>query len=138
MANPTTVGYLITVDGVTIINHSALSAINVVQNAAESNDLTYKIPSGVMIDYNATTDGTTTPGIMSQDILCTSGGIALYGTLVAKQNNYVTSVFSPLSGADLTNTATRLLAVTDITPTKVKRTGTMHIRVTIRAIGDWA
>ena len=142
MANPTTVGYLITVDGVTIVDVTAPvttpRAISVAQNVATANPLTYVIPSGVKIDYNATADGTTTPGQLSQDILCTSGGVALYGTLVAKLNNYVTSVLSPLSGADLTNTATRLIDVQDITPNRVKRTGAMHIRVTIDIIGDWA
>ena len=138
MANPTTVGYLITVDAVTIINHSALSAISVVQNTAVARPMTYVIPTGVKIDYNASTDGNTTPGTMTQDILCTSGGIALYGTLVAKLNHYVTSVFSPLSGADLSNTATRLIDVKDITPSNVKRDGDMHIRVVIDVIGNWA
>ena len=137
MANPTTLGYLITVDGVTIVNHSALKAIGGVQNAAVANVLTFVIPSGVKLDYNGTADGTTTPGSLSQDILCTSGGIALYWTLVAKQSHYVTSVLSPLSGADLTNSGTRLVEVLDITPNKVKRDGDVHLRITIEIIGSW-
>jgi len=142
MANPTTVGYLISVDGVTIVDVTVPvttpRAISVVQNTAVAQPMTYVIPSGVKLDYNASTDGATTPGQMTQDILCTSGGIALYGTLVAKLNHYVTSIFSPLSGSDLTNTGTRLLEVKDITPNKVKRDGDIHIRVVIDVIGNWA
>ena len=142
MANPTTLGYLITVDttgsSVTIVNHSTLKAIGVVQNTAVANVLTFVIPSGVKLDYNGIADGTTTPGSMTQEILCTSGGIALYWTLVARLNNYMTCVFSPLSGADLTNSGTRLVEVLDITPNKVKRDGDVHLRVTIEIIGSWA
>ena len=142
MANPTTLGYLISVDGVIIVDVTVPVttplAIGVVQNTAVANALTYVLPNGTKINYNATADGTTTPGRMTQDILCTSGGIALYGTLVAKLNNYVTSVFSPLSGSDLTNTGTILVEVRDITPNSVKRDGDVHIRVVIDVVGDWA
>ena len=137
MANPTTVGHIITVDGVTIVNHTTLRAKSIVQNAATSNILTYVIPTGVKVDYNSTTDGTTTPGTMSQEIICTSGGAALYGTLVAKLSHYVTTVFSPLTGADRTNTATRLGSVEDITPGNVHGTAYMEIRVTVEIVGDW-
>ena len=137
MANPTTLGYLITVDGTTIVNHTTLRAVNVVQNTATVNVPTYVLPSQVKVYYNGTADSTTTPGTMSQDIICTSGGIALYGTLSAKIGNYVTSVLSPLSGADLTNTGTVIMAVDDITP-QIKHDGDVHIRVTIEVIGDWA
>ena len=136
MANPTTIGYLITVDGTTIVNHTTLCAISAVQNAAVVNVPTYVLPSQVIVYYNATADSTTTPGRMSQDILCTSGGLALYATLVGKLGNYVTSVLSPLSGADLTNTGTILAGVEDITP-GLKHDGDVHIRVTIDIIGDW-
>ncbi len=111
MANPTTLCYLITIDGTTIVNHTTLCATSVVQNAATVNVPTYLLPSQVLIYYNATADSTTTPGRMSQDILCTTGGLALYATLTGKLGNYVTSVLSPLSGADLTNTGTILTGV---------------------------
>ena len=138
MANPTTVGYLITIDGTTIINHSTLRAINTVQNAATAYLRTFVIPSGTKINYDGTSDSNTTPGRMSQEIICYSGGATLYGTLVGKQANYVTSVLSPLTGADLTNTGTIIAAVDDITPRKIHGTGVMHIRITIEVVGNWA
>ena len=136
MANPT-IGYLITVDVVTIVNHSTLRAINVIQNTDVSRPMTYVIPSGVKIDYDATSDGPTTPGTMTQDILCTTGGIALFNTMVAKKNHHVVSVFSPLSGADITNNNTRIFDVVDITPNRVKRDGDVHIRIIVDIIGTW-
>ena len=138
MANPTTVGYLITIDGTTIINHSTLRAINTVQNAATTHLLTYVLPKGGKVNYDGTADSNTTPGRMSQEIICYSGGATLYGTLVGKLGNYVTSVLSPLTGADLTNTGTIINAIDDLTPRKIHGTGVMHIRITIEVVGNWA
>lgn len=138
MADATALGYLITVDGTTIVNHTTLKAISVVQNTASVQARTFVTPSGVKINYDGTANSDVTPGRMAQDILCTTGGIALYATLIGKLGNKVTSVLSPLSGADLTNTSTIIVGVEDNTPQNVKRDGDVHIRVTIDITGDWA
>ena len=139
MANPTTVGYILSFDGtviVDIVGATTLRAITTAQNGAVANALLYTLPNGTRINYNGTADATTTPGRMSQSIICTSGGPALYGTLVAKLGHYGTTVLSPLSGADL-SAASILVAVEDITPAKIARVNSMHIRITVEVVGDW-
>jgi len=141
MANPTTVGYLLSFDGTVIIDivgATTLRATNVLQNAAVVNDLTFTIPSGVKIDYNGTSAATTTPGQLAQEFIATSGGKALYGVLKAKLGTYGTSILSPLDGtSDLSNTGTRLVGVEDVTPSNIERVNSMHIRVTVSIVGDW-
>lgn len=141
MADVTTVGYLLSFDGtiiVDIVGATTLRALDVLQNTATVHLKTFVTPSGVKINYDGISDSDLTPTRISQDILCTSGGIALYGTLVAKLGNYGISVLSPLSGgADLSNAGTILVGVEDITPQKINRTGSIHIRVIIEIVGDW-
>ena len=138
MANPTTIGYLLSFDSTVIVDISAptaLRAIGVVQNSATANVRTYVLPSGVKVNYDGVGDSSTTPGSMSQSILCTAGGLTLYATLAAKLGHYGTAVLSPLSGADI-SAAAILTGVEDITP-GLKHDGDVHIRVTIDIIGDW-
>ena len=137
MADITQQGYLITVDSTTIVNHTTLKARNVIQNTATANIRTYTLPTGVKVDYDGSSDVGVTPGTMTQEIVATTGGIALYWTLAAKIGDYVTSVFSPLSGADLTNTSTRIVSVDDVTP-GLKRSDEVHISITIDIVGTWA
>jgi len=137
MAIPNTVGYLITFDGTTMINHTTLKGASICQNGATVHRRTYVLPSGTKVNYDGTADAAVIPGEVSQDIFCTSGGIALYGTLVAKLGNYGSLVLSPLSGADVTTTAI-LLSVEDISSTPVERVSRITFRVTFETLATWA
>ena len=139
MANPTTVGFIITIDGVTIVDHGTYKASGVAQNAATANVLTYVLPNGTKINYDGTADSTTTPGRMIQDTVCTSGGATKYAAMVAKLGNYVTSRLDPLKTATgiLNNPGTILVGVEDTTPGNMHSDEYMHIRYTIEVVGDW-
>jgi len=137
MAIPNTVGYLITFDGTTLINHTTLKGASICQNGAAVHRRTYVLPSGTKVNYDGTADAAVVPGEVSQDIFCTSGGIALYGTLAGKLGYYGSLVLSPLSGADVTTTAI-LLAVEDISATPIERVSRMTFRVTFETLATWA
>ena len=138
MADQLPMAYLISVDGVTIVNHSTLKAKTTAQDTAVVNIPMYVIPSQVKLYYNSTADATpVTPGQVTQEILCTTGGIALYNSLRAKEGHYVTSIASVHSGgANITCQETVIASVIDTTP-GLKRDGDVHIRVVIDVVGDW-
>ena len=143
MAIPNTVGYLITFDGTTLINHTTLKGASICQNGAKARPLLYTLSTGTIVNYDGTADAAVVPGEVSQDIFCTSGGATLYGTLVGKLGNYSASgaggglILSPLTGADVT-TAAILLAVDDISATPIERVSRMTIRVTFQTLATWA
>ena len=88
MAIPNTVGYLITFDSTTLIDHSTLKGASICQNGATVALRVYTLPNGTIANYDGTGDSAVTPGTVEQDIFCTTGGPDLYGTLIAKQGNY--------------------------------------------------
>jgi hypothetical protein len=137
MAIPNTVGYLITWDGTTLIDHSTLKGASICQNGATVALRMYPIPSGVLVNYDGTSDSAVTQGMVVQDIFCTTGGPALYGTLAAKLGNYGTLTLSPLTGADVTASAI-LLTVEDVSATPIERVTRMTIRATFQVVTVWA
>ena len=130
--------YIITVDGVTIVNHTTLRAKTTARDSTAFNIPTFVIPSQVKIYYNGTADASpVTPGQITQEILCTTGGIDLYNTLKAKEGNYVTTVASVhTGGANITCQETVIVSVQDTTPGLI-RDGDIHISITIEVLGDW-
>jgi hypothetical protein len=143
MAVANTVGYLITFDGTTLINHSTLLGASICQNGATVHRRTYVLPTGTVVNYDGTADAAVVPGEVSQDIFCTTGGATLYNTLSGKIGNYSASgaggglILSPLSGADVT-VAAILLSVEDVSATPVERVSRMTIRVTFQTLAAWA
>ena len=137
MAIPNTVGYLITFDGTTMINHTTLKGASICQNGAVARPLVYSLPSGTIVNYDGTADSAVLPGIVEQEVFCTTGGPALYGTLAAKQGNYGTLVLSPLTGANV-SVAAILLTIEDISATPIERVTRMTFRVTFQTLATWA
>ena len=133
---PNTVGYLITFDSTTLIDHSTLKGASICQNGATVHRRTYVLPSGTVVNYDGTADSVVVPGEVSQDIFCTTGGAALYNTLSAKLGYYGDLVLSPLSGANVTATAI-LLSVEDVSTTPIERVSRMTIRVTFQTLDTW-
>ena len=136
MAIYNTIGYLITFDGTTLINHGALCAASVAENNATVALRMYTLPNGNRVNYDGTSDSAITAGEINQEILATTGGIALYGTLAAKLGNRGSLTLSPLSGADVSCNAV-LLSIEDTSTRPVERLGEVKMRVTFAVEGDW-
>jgi hypothetical protein len=133
MAIPNTVGYLITFDSTTMINHTTLKGASIAQNNATVALRTYVLPNGVKVNYDGAADSNVTHGQISQDIFCTTGGATLYGTLVGKLGNYASLILDPLTGSNVTFNAI-LLSVEDVSATPIERISRMTIRVTFEII----
>ena len=136
MANQLPMSYLISIDGVTIVNHTALCATDVARDTTAVNVPSYILPTQVKLPYNAG-DSPVTPGMVTQAIVAKSGGIALYNSLRLKQGHYVTTIASEHDGgANITCEETFVISVDDTTP-GLKRDGDIHISITIEVFGDW-
>lgn len=136
MATYNLIGYLTAFDGTTLINHSTLCAISVAQQASIVALRTYVLPNGTIVNYDGTSDAALTPGQISQEIMATSGGIALHDALAAKIGNYGTLTLTQLATGTVTANAI-LTSIEDISDS-MARADAMKISLTFQLVGDWA
>ena len=139
MATYNTIGYLTAFDGtdlVDVVPPTTLCAIGVAQQSAVVALRTYVLPNGTLVNYDGAGDSALTPGKISQEIMDTSGGIALYGTLAAKMGNQGTLTLTQLATGTVTANAI-LISVEDISDSMDRATA-MKIKVEFQLVGDWS
>lgn len=130
-------GYLVTFDGTTLVDHSNKRALDVVDNTSGVNLPVSILPNGTKVYYNGTSDSTTTPGRAKQRLINVSAGNTFYATLVGKLGNYGTLTLDPLDGgANLTCSAI-LVSVRDITPILRSR-DKLWVEVEFELLTDWS
>lgn len=109
-------GYLVTFDGNTMVNHTTKRALDVVDNTSGVNLPVVILPNGTKVYYNGTSDSTTTPGKAKQRVIVTTGADSFYANMIAKLGDYGTLTLDPVDGsANLTCSAV-CTSVRDITP----------------------
>ena len=129
-------GYLVTFDGTTLVDHSNKRALDVVDNTSGVNAPVTILPNGTKVYYNGTSDSTITPGRARQRVISTSAGNTFYTTLVGKLGNYGTLTLDPLDGGADRTCSALLMSVRDITPILRSR-DKLWIEVEFELLTDW-
>lgn len=86
----TNLGYLSDFDSIVLVDDTTTQggvnkkAISLVGNTDDVISRIRTLANGTKVNYDGTADSDTTPGKASQKLLVTSGGVALYNSLVAK------------------------------------------------------
>lgn len=135
-------GFLTVFDGLTISNYTTLKPTIIAVDTSKPALRMYMLPNGTKVNWNGIGDDDITPGQITQEIHCTSGGMSLFNNLKAKEGNYGVLTLTRMNSNPVTIVTmtcnANLVSVVDISPNPIHDTATMDLRMIFELWSVWS